>query len=64
MIRLNQEKPVTLAGSDQRLKVLFKNAAHHVIFLRGDKDLDFRKIADVIDIARGAGVGWIALMTQ
>ena len=37
------------------MKVLFKNAAHHVIFLRGDKDLDFRQIAEVIDIARGAG---------
>ena len=50
MIRLNQEKPVTLAGLDQRLKVLFKNAAHHVIFLRGDKDLDFRQVAEVIDM--------------
>jgi len=44
--------------------VIFKNAANHVIFVRGEKDLDFRQVAEVIDIAKGAGMDRVALMTQ
>lgn len=46
------------------LLVLFKNAVHHVIFVRGGKDLDFQQIAEVIDIAKGAGLEKVALMTE
>jgi len=46
------------------LQVVFKNAANHVIFIRGDKELDFQQIAEVIDIAKGAGLDRVALMTQ
>jgi len=62
-VRLNQE-PLALSDLDERLKVIFKNAANHVIFVRGEKDLDFRQVAEVIDIARGAGMDRVALMTQ
>jgi biopolymer transport protein TolR len=62
-IRLNQEL-VKLASLHSRLAGLFKNGANHVVFVRGDKNLDFRQIAEVIDIARGAGLDRIALMTQ
>jgi len=62
-IQLNQEA-VELASLEDRLKFLFKNAANHVVFVRGDKDLDFGQIAEVIDIARGAGLERVALMPQ
>ena len=55
---LNQE-PVELSKLQARLKGL-----SGVVFVRGDRDLDFQQVAEVIDIARGAGLERIALMTQ
>ena len=63
MVRLNQES-VALEDLDGRLKAVFKNAANHAIFVRADKDLDFQQVAEVIDIAKGAGLDRVALMTQ
>jgi biopolymer transport protein TolR len=62
-ILLNRES-VTIANLGERLAAVFKNAPNHVVFLRGDKELDFHQIAEVIDIAKGAGLDRIALMTQ
>ncbi len=62
-VRLNQET-LAVADLEERLKVVFKYAANHVIFVRGDKDLDFHYIAEVIDIAKGAGLDRVTLMTQ
>jgi len=62
-VRLNQE---TLAVADlgDRLKIVFKNAVNQVIFIRGDKKLDFQDVAEVIDIAKGAGLDRVALMKE
>ena len=54
-MRLNDEL-VALSDLDQRLLGLFRNAANRVIFVRGEKDLDFGQVAEVIDIARAAGL--------
>jgi biopolymer transport protein TolR len=62
-VRLNQET-VAVADLEKRLKGLFMNAADHVVFVRGDKNLDFEQVAEVIDIAKGVGVKRVALMTQ
>ncbi len=62
-VRLNQEA-VELGDLEGRLHELFKNAVHHVIFVRGGKDLDFEEVAHVIDIARGAGLEKVALMPE
>jgi biopolymer transport protein ExbD len=35
-----------------------------VLFVRGHRDLDFQEIATVIDIAKGAEVFQIGLMTE
>jgi biopolymer transport protein ExbD len=43
---------------------VFRIAADHVVFVRGQKKLDFEQIADVIDIATGAGLDRIALLMQ
>ena len=63
-VQLNQEAPVAVDVLDARLRDLFKNATHHVIFVRGAKTLDFQNIAQVIDIAKGAGLERVALMTE
>lgn len=63
-VQLNQELPVPVGQLDSRLRELFKNAAHHVIFIRAAKTLDFARIAEVIDIAKGAGLERVALMPE
>jgi len=62
-VRLNQE-PVDVTRLRRRLIQLFRTASGHVIFVRGEKGLEFRAIAEVIDIASGAGVTRVALMTE
>jgi biopolymer transport protein TolR len=57
-------KAIPLAQLGGRLLNLFRNHTNHVVFVRGQKDLEFRQVAEVIDIARGAGLDRIALMTQ
>jgi len=62
-VLLNQEA-VALADLRQRLVQVFKTATDHVVFVRGEKDLQFRHVAEVIDIADGAGPTRVALMTD
>ncbi|MGA2728131.1 MAG: biopolymer transporter ExbD [Terracidiphilus sp.] len=46
-----------------RLTDIYSNRAERVMFVKGDDNLDFRYIADVIDIGRSANVDHIGLMT-
>src|ERR1700734_3843192 len=46
-----------------RLTEIYANRAERVMFVRGDDDVNFAYIADVIDIARAANVDHIGLMT-
>jgi len=47
----------------ERLARLFiDEGAVNVVFVRGDGDVEFASVAQVIDMARGAGVNRIALM--
>lgn len=62
-VRINQEV-VALGDLQARLKEIFKNAANHVIFVRCPKDLEYDYVANVIDLAKGAGLDRVALMTQ
>jgi biopolymer transport protein ExbD len=61
-IMINQE-PVTKAMLGERLIDIFKTRAERVLFVRGDSNLNFVEVADVIDIAKGAGIDKIGLMT-
>jgi biopolymer transport protein TolR len=47
----------------QRLQDIYANRAERVMFVRGDDDVNFAYIADVIDIGKAAGVDHIGLMT-
>jgi biopolymer transport protein TolR len=53
-----------VARLPDRLEQIFQARGDAVIFVRGDKALEFRRIAEVIDIAKGAGLQRVALMTQ
>ncbi|MGA3264186.1 MAG: biopolymer transporter ExbD [Terracidiphilus sp.] len=46
-----------------RLTEIYANRAERIMFVRGDDNVDFRYIADVIDIGRAANVDHIGLMT-
>ncbi|HUV68197.1 MAG TPA: biopolymer transporter ExbD [Terracidiphilus sp.] len=46
-----------------RLTAIYANRAERVMFVRGDDDLNFASIAEVIDIGRAANVDHIGLMT-
>jgi len=47
----------------QRLQDIYANRAERIMFVRGDDDVNFAYIADVIDIGKAAGVDHIGLMT-
>ena len=46
-----------------RLTDIYSNRAERVMFVKGDDNLDFRYVADVIDIGRAANVDHIGLIT-
>jgi len=46
-----------------RLVEIFKTRAERVVFIKGDPDLEFRTIAQAIDIAKGAQIDKVGLMT-
>ncbi len=59
---INQD-PVQKAMLGQRLEDIFKTRAERVVFVKGDPSLNFSDVADVIDIAKGAGIDKIGLIT-
>ena len=46
-----------------RLEEIFKTRAERIIFIKGDPELEFQYVARAIDIAKGAGIDKIGLMT-
>jgi biopolymer transport protein TolR len=62
-VLLNQDV-VELANLEERLKQVFKTNTNRPIFIRGEGKLDFEKVAQVIDLAKGAGLERIGLMTR
>ncbi len=61
-MKLNQD-PVEESRLGTRLEEIFKTRAERVVFVKGDKDLDFQTVAKAIDIAKGAGIDKVGLMT-
>jgi len=55
-------KPVETKELAAELMRIFVSRAEKVLFVTGQKDTEFRKIAAVIDIARGAGISQVALL--
>ena len=46
-----------------RLEEIFKTRAERVVFVKGDPAIDFQWVARAIDIAHGAGIDKVGLMT-
>jgi len=62
-ISINHER-IAIEHLQERLRAIFAARANPVIFVRGAGDLPFQAIAIVIDLARGAGVYQVGLMTE
>jgi len=62
-LKINQES-VKWEDLQSRLHDIFKLRAERIAFVRGDDDMDFQHVADVIDIARTAGVDRAGLLTK
>ena len=59
---INSE-PTTEATMADRLHEIFKTRAERVVFVKGDPSLDFQWVAKAIDIAHGANIDKVGLMT-
>ena len=59
---LNQE-PIDEGRLQDRLIEIFKTRAERIVFVKGDPDLEYRDVARAIDIAKGAQMDKIGLMT-
>ena len=46
-----------------RLAEIFKTRAERVVFIKGDNNLEYQWVAKAIDIAHGAGIDKVGLMT-
>ncbi|MEP6535766.1 MAG: biopolymer transporter ExbD [Bryobacteraceae bacterium] len=55
-------KPVEFEQLGAELMRIFVSRAEKVLFVTGQKDTEFRRIATVIDIARGVGISQVALL--
>ncbi|HEX3745370.1 MAG TPA: biopolymer transporter ExbD [Bryobacteraceae bacterium] len=56
-------EPTTEATMGDRLTEIFKTRAERVVFVKGDPSIDFSYVARAIDIAHGAGIDKVGLMT-
>jgi biopolymer transport protein TolR len=63
LLRINQET-VKWEDLQSRLHNILKIRAERIAFVRGDDDIDFRYVADIIDIAHDAGVNRVGLLTN
>lgn len=61
-LEINNE-PTTEDKLGSRLEEIFKTRAERVVFVKGDPDLEFAPVARAIDIAHGAGIDKVGLMT-
>lgn len=70
VIIIEKDKSMKLNNEDTdmkklgaRLEDIFKTRAERVVFVKGDPDLEYQTVAQAIDIAKGAGMDKIGLMT-
>jgi biopolymer transport protein TolR len=57
----NEETDMDKLGP--RLEQIFKTRAERVVFVKGDPDLEYQTVARAIDIAKGAQIDKVGLMT-
>jgi biopolymer transport protein ExbD len=62
-VKINQDD-VRWEDLETRLAEIYLKRAEKVVFVRGDADVDFQYVADVIDVAHHAGVQRVGLLTM
>jgi biopolymer transport protein TolR len=62
-IKINQDA-VDIRNLGARLEEIFKTRNDRVMFVKGDDALPFGDVAAVIDVAKGAGIDKIGLITN
>jgi biopolymer transport protein ExbD len=62
-VSINHEE-VRWENLETRIAQIYLTRAEKVAFVRGDADVDFQYVADVIDLAHHAGVKRVGLMTK
>ena len=55
-------EPIAENLLQKRLEDIFKTRAERIMFVKGDPDLEYKWVAEVVDIGHGAGVDKIGLM--
>jgi biopolymer transport protein ExbD len=55
-------EPVEEKDLGKRLEDIFKTRAERIMFVKGDGDIEYKYVAEVIDIAHGAGIDKVGLM--
>jgi biopolymer transport protein TolR len=70
VIIIDKDKKMHLNNEDTdeqklgpRLEQIFKTRAERIVFVKGDPDLEYETVAKAIDIAKGAAMDKIGLMT-
>lgn len=62
-LKINQE-PITFDMLEGRLRDLFQTRSDKTIFIRADKSVLYKDVLEIIDIAKGAGIEVLGVMTQ
>jgi biopolymer transport protein ExbD len=55
-------EPITEPALGKRLEDIFKTRAERIMFVKGDPEIEYKWVAEVIDIAHAAGIDKVALM--
>jgi biopolymer transport protein ExbD len=64
IITINQDPPIEMSQLGTRLQEIMRTRNDRTIFVNGSSDLLFRAVVNVIDVAKGAGVDKVGLMTE
>ncbi|MGC2656697.1 MAG: biopolymer transporter ExbD [Bryobacteraceae bacterium] len=60
---LINSQPIKESELEARLEDIFKTRAQKVLFVKGDPDVEYQYVAQVIDDAHGAGLDKVGIMT-
>jgi len=63
-VKINQDPPLDIRTLGSRLEDIFKTRNDRVMFVSGDPSLPFGEVAQIIDIAKGAGIDKIGLIPK
>ncbi len=55
-------EPIDQSALSKRLEDIFKTRADRTMFVKGDGEIEYMYVAQVIDIAHGAGIDKVGLM--